>query len=297
MPPILVNDEAFRLGPANLWVFNKARAFLETVLTGLNNDLIFRAKKAGTAGNNITITYVDPPGNNEPLSVAVVGTDIVVTLETDGTSTIVSTAAEVRDAVNDHPGAASLVYAVLASGNDGTGVVTALAETPLAGGSDVLTERFLGALGDETTVQTSVTASILTAHTTGTQPRDKVTSGGTFQILSGLKEITLENFALGFPNAQLIEGADGKQRLDFVVRAGESLRQSRGVKMQLRRLLGGGQEETTDPHEILTVPTASPVDAQVDLVYSVETQQIINVTFEAWPDSKGRTAFFGYEVL
>lgn len=296
MPPILVNDEDFRLGPANLWVFTKAKAELTTALAGVNNDLTFRAKKAGVAGNDITIAYVDPPGNNVPLSVAVVGTDIVVTLETDGTSTIVSTAAQVRDAINAHPGAYGLLYAVLATGNDGSGVVIALAETPLAGGSEVLTERFLGALTEETVVRTSVTTSVLTAHNTGTQPRDKVTSGGTFQISSGLKELTLENFALGFPNAQLIEGADGKRRLDFVVRAGESLRQARGVKMQLRRLLSA-DEETADPHEILTVPLASPVDAEVELNYNVETQRFLPVNFEAWPDSRGRTAFFGYEIL
>lgn len=296
MPPVLVNDADFRLGPANLWVFNKARAEFTTVLTGLNNDLIFRAKKAGLAGNSITITYVDPPGNNVALSVAVVGNAITVTLATDGVSAITSTAAQVRDAINGSAQAYSLVYAVLASGNDGTGVVTALAVTPLAGGSDVLTERFLGGLTEETVVRASVTASILTAHTTGTQPRDKVTSGGTFQISAGLKELTLENFALGFPNCTLIEGADGKRRLDFVVRAGESLRQARGVKMQLRRLLSA-DEETADPHEILTVPLASPVDGEVELNYNVETQRFLPVVFEAWPDGSGRIAFFGYEIL
>lgn len=296
MPPILVNDEAFRLGPANLWVFTKAKAEFTTLLTGTHNDLTFRAKKAGVAGNSITIEYVDPPGNNVPLSAAVVGNAITVTLATDGTSTITSTAAQVRDAINASPQAYSLVYAVLATGNDGTGLVTALAATPLAGGSDVLTERFLGGLTEETVVRTSISASALTAHTTGTQPRDKVTSGGTFQISAGLKELTLENFALGFPNCQLIEGADGKKRLDFVVRAGESLRQARGVKMQLRRLLSA-DEETADPHEILTVPLASPVDGEAELNYNVETQRFLAVNFEAWPDSRGRTAFFGYETL
>lgn len=296
MPPILVNDEDFRLGPANLWVFNKARAELITALVGLNNNLIFRAKKAGAAGNSITIQYVDPPGNNVPLSVAVVGNAITVTLETDGTSAIVSTAAEVRDAINDHPGAYSLVYAVLATGSDGSGLVTVLASTPLTGGSDVLTERFLGALTEETVVRTSVTAAVLTAHTTGTQPRDKVISGGTFQISAGLKELTLQNFALGFPNCRLLEGADGKQRLDFLVPAGESLRQSRGVKMQLRRLLSSS-EETTDPDEILTVPLCSPVDGEVALTYNVTDQRFLPVVFEAWPDSKGRVAFFGTEIL
>ena len=296
MPTPLVSDQDFRLGPANLWVFSKARAALTTVMAGLNNDLIFRAATPGAAGNSITIQLVDPPGNNVALSVAVVGTVITVTLATDGTSTITSTAAQVRALINAAAGARSLVYAVLASGNDGTGLVTALAATPLTGGSDVLTERFLGALTEETVVRTSITASILTAHVTGTQPRDKVTSGGTFQINAGLKELTLENFALGFPNATLIEGADSKRRLEFKVRAGESLRTARGVKMQLRRVLSADQE-TTDPHEILTVPLCSPVDGEVALTYNVTDQRFLPVVFEAWPDSKGLTAYFGYDTL
>lgn len=292
MATALVNDQNFRLGSANLWAFTKARAQLATLLTGTHNDLIFKARRPGTQGNDITIAYVDPAAPNVPLSVAVVGTDIVVTLETDGTSVIVSTAAEVRDAVNGHPGARSLVYAVLETGNDGSGVVTALAETPLAGGSDVLTERYLGALTEETVVQASATASIMTAHTTGTQPRDKVVSGGTFQIVAGLKELTMENLALAFPNAFLIEGTDGRRRCEFAVRAGESLRQAKGLKLELRRLLAAG-EETTDPDEILTVPECSPVDAEIALNYNVTDQRNIPMTLEAWPDGTGLTAYFG----
>ena len=49
--------------------------------------------------------------------------------------TIASTAAQVKAAVNAHSSAASaLVTASLADGNDGTGVVTALTATNLAGG-------------------------------------------------------------------------------------------------------------------------------------------------------------------
>ncbi len=292
----LVSDQDFRLGPANLWVFSKGRASLTTVMTGTNNDLIFRAATPGVAGNSITIQLVDPVTNSTPLSIAVVGTVITVTLAVDGASAITTTAAQLRDAINADAGARSLIYAVLASGNDGTGLVTALAATPLAGGSDTLTERFLGALTEETVVRTSVTASVLTAHVTGTQPRDKVTSGGIFQISAGLKELTLENFALGFPNATLIEGADNKRRLEFKVPAGQSLRTARGVKMQLRRVLSADQE-TADPHEILTVPLCSPVDGEVALTYNVTDQRFLPVVFEAWPDSKGLTAYFGYDTL
>jgi hypothetical protein len=72
-------------------------AFLETALAGANNDLRFTARVGGTAGNAVTIEYVDPVGNNVPLSVAVVGTAITVTCATDGASAITSTAKQIRD--------------------------------------------------------------------------------------------------------------------------------------------------------------------------------------------------------
>lgn len=109
-------------------------ATLTTALTGTNNDLKYTAQEAGVEGNSISVSYVDPPGNNVALSVALSDSNsIVVTLATDGTSTITSTAAQVRDAVAAHAGAADLVAVENATGNDGTGVVTALADTPLAG--------------------------------------------------------------------------------------------------------------------------------------------------------------------
>jgi hypothetical protein len=293
--PAIVNDALLELGPANLYVFTKAKAALTTVLTGTNNDLTFRARKGGAAGNSITITLFDPPGNNVPLSVAVVGLAITVTLATDGASVITSTAAQVRDAINASPAAYSLVYAVLAASNDGTGLVTALAAANLIGGSDTLVETFLGGLSDETAVNISASAAPLTAHLTGTQPRDKVVTGGSFQIVAGLKEISLDNFALAFPNAILIEGAGGLRRLDFTVRTGESLRKSRGTRMQLRKVIG--QVESANPDDILTIPEASPVDAEVSLAFSVTDQRILTATFEAWPDGAGRIAFFGTEVL
>lgn len=120
---------------------NAVAASLATALGGANNDLDFTAKLKGAAGNNITIAYIDPPGNNVALSVAVTGTDIVVTLATDGSSAITSTAAQVKAAIEASAAAAALVSVAHHVGNDGSGVVTALAEAPLANGVD-------GTLGD-----------------------------------------------------------------------------------------------------------------------------------------------------
>ena len=112
------------------------KAVLTTALAGVNNDLTFLAKTAGAAGNNITVALVDPAGNDQKLAVTVTDSAIEVSLATGPAGAITSTAREVRDAVNTDSEAAALVAASLAPGNDGSGVVTALAATNLAGGTD-----------------------------------------------------------------------------------------------------------------------------------------------------------------
>ena len=108
------------------------KAVLTTALTGVNNDLTFLAKTAGAAGNDITVALVDPSGNDQDLAVTVSDNAISVSLATGEDGAITSTAREVRDAVNADSEAAALVAASLAPGNDGSGVVTALAAANLA---------------------------------------------------------------------------------------------------------------------------------------------------------------------
>lgn len=97
-----------------------------------DQGLTYTALAAGAAGNDITIALIDPPGNNEPLSVLVTGTDIVVTLATDGASAITSTADDIKNLLNADDDANDLIIVT------GTGAtpVTALAETNLADGDD-----------------------------------------------------------------------------------------------------------------------------------------------------------------
>ncbi len=109
-------------------------AKLTTALPVANDDLLYTADTPGTAGNNITITYVNPGTASAVLSVSVTGTAITVNLATDAALAITSTAAHVRDAVNAHTGASVLVNVTTATGNDGTGVVAALSTTALTGG-------------------------------------------------------------------------------------------------------------------------------------------------------------------
>lgn len=90
----------------------------------------YTADTAGADGNNITITYVDPGAASQALSISVVGNNIIANLATDGSSIITSTQTEVRDAINGHGTASTMVTG---SGGDGT-VVNAVSTTSLTGG-------------------------------------------------------------------------------------------------------------------------------------------------------------------
>lgn len=103
-----------------------------------DNAFKVTALEPGTAGNDITVTLVDPPGNDATLDVTVVGTAITVSLATDGASAITSQADQVVDAINADTDAKALVSASAAVGDsNGDGVVTAFAATALTGGAEV----------------------------------------------------------------------------------------------------------------------------------------------------------------
>jgi len=103
---------------------------------GANNALKFTAVNYGDSGNDITVAYTNPGGTN-PLVVTVTGTAISVQLQTIAAA-IVSTANDVKTAVNDHAAASALVLVTLDTvdgGNTGAGTIpAAVAATSLSGG-------------------------------------------------------------------------------------------------------------------------------------------------------------------
>lgn len=112
-------------------------ALLTTALLGSNNDLKYSAVAGqGDGANGITVAYVDPGAPSAALSVVVAARVITVNLATDGGSVITTTAAQIAAAIALSIPASRLVTVVNAPGNDGTGIVTALAATHLAGGLD-----------------------------------------------------------------------------------------------------------------------------------------------------------------
>ncbi len=91
----------------------------------------FQAKESGPSGNDITINYAKS-GNNTALAVTVADDAITVTLATDGSGDVTSTAADIVAAVNAHAEAKLLVAAA------GTGTASVANEsvsaTHLTGG-------------------------------------------------------------------------------------------------------------------------------------------------------------------
>src|SRR5262245_51263728 len=102
-----INARNLRLGPANVIMFAKAQA--TGAATGAaNSQLRFTAKVGGAAGNDITVEYLAPAGTTT--TVAITGTDIVVSPKTGATG------AEVMAALQAS-GAARLILANFTSGH------------------------------------------------------------------------------------------------------------------------------------------------------------------------------------
>jgi len=85
-------------------------------------------------GNNISVALVNPAAAGRALSASVVGNDITVSLATNDSAAVVSTAAEVVAALNVAAG--SLIRAYTYRGNAGAGVVAPAARTMLTDGLD-----------------------------------------------------------------------------------------------------------------------------------------------------------------
>lgn len=104
-----------------------------TLTTGApgTDRIAWSAKTAAAAGNSITVALIES-GNDTPLSITVASQAITVHLATDNEGAATSTAAQVVAAITAHAGASALVTAA----STDTGVVSAAAATPLAGGTD-----------------------------------------------------------------------------------------------------------------------------------------------------------------
>ena len=96
-----------------------------TGVEGDNNALTWTAQDAGSAGNGITVALEDPEGTSQDLSIAVNYNDITVSLSTNGTDAIDSTAADIITAIEADADASALVAVDNTGDSTGAGVVTA----------------------------------------------------------------------------------------------------------------------------------------------------------------------------
>lgn len=110
-------------------------ATLTTNLEGDNNDLVFTSKAKNESANAISIKYTDPYALNQALSVSVTGNAINVNLATNSSGAITTTAAQIKAAIEASSPASALITVAHATGNDGSGIVTAMAQTNLSGGT------------------------------------------------------------------------------------------------------------------------------------------------------------------
>ena len=76
-------------------------------------------------GNLITAEFLNPGVANAPLTVGMIGNDLSVSLATDATGALSSTAAQVIAAINAHAGANAKLVALTYRGNAGAGIVQA----------------------------------------------------------------------------------------------------------------------------------------------------------------------------
>lgn len=133
--PVLIRFQPPPIDASVSGVTATTYATMGTDLTGVNNDLDYTAVPAGRLGNAIFVEYINPGTNNAVLSVTVSGFTVTVHLATNGSAVITSTAAQVKAAIEASPEASALVTVAHRAGNNGTGVVTAMAGQDLADGN------------------------------------------------------------------------------------------------------------------------------------------------------------------
>lgn len=284
-------------GPATAYVHRKPKAALTTAMTGTNNDLKIEAVDGGAAGNSLQLEIIDPSTTSTPIAVVVVGTSpaytIQVTAAVDGASAITSTAQQVADAINSHVVAKGLVKAMVKAGDTGAGIVTALAATPLTGGSDTAVAFEMGILGGPSRVLLTTNTIEFKGQQFGTSVIKDVISGGDARVEIVLAEmLSLAILAEAYPNSVLFDDGSTKKRLEWKAMVGRDLIKV-AQRWELRPYVNDA--ETPDPQLWVILPLAAPAAGEAAIVYDAETQQTAPFTLRCYPDSRGRRVFKGNE--
>lgn len=124
---------------------NGYRRYAQATLGTLTNHAVVVTSKAWghEGGNGIVVRFVNPGAPNQPLTVSVDGTTITVSLATNASGALISTAAQVIAALNANAG--NLITAHTYRGNAGAGIVqpaTATLSDYLSAPSEISREPF-----------------------------------------------------------------------------------------------------------------------------------------------------------
>jgi len=131
------------------------KAYLVTGVIANNNALRFTAVKYGATEQDISIQLRDPAGNNQALSIDVIGRDIVISLATGVAGAITTMATDIVNAwAASH--AADLVTVANEGASTGAAAVAAVALASLANGVNPGTGRPLFVLSKDVTANTII---------------------------------------------------------------------------------------------------------------------------------------------
>ncbi len=114
----------------------EVKASLATGTVAANNGITYTAVGTGVLGNKVSVKYVDPKANSQALAITVSGSDIVVSLATNGSGAITTTATQLLAALAASTAASALVTAAATGASTGAGTVAALGKQFLSGGLD-----------------------------------------------------------------------------------------------------------------------------------------------------------------
>lgn len=114
----------------------EVKATLATGVLASNNALTWTSKLAGVLGNKISVRLVDPKAANQALAISVSSQAITVSLATDATKAITTTAAALVTAITADLNAGALVTVANTGASTGAGVLAAVGTTFLTGGLD-----------------------------------------------------------------------------------------------------------------------------------------------------------------
>ncbi|WP_445365215.1 phage tail sheath subtilisin-like domain-containing protein [Microbulbifer sp. ANSA001] len=103
--------------------------------TEANTELVFSAASPGNAGNAISIEFVNPNTADAVLSININGKSVTVSLATDSSSKLISTADNVRTALAANAEASAL-FSVANGDSDGSGVLSPQPALRMSGGTD-----------------------------------------------------------------------------------------------------------------------------------------------------------------